>query len=306
MQAAVYEKYGPPEVVSVKQVEKPAPGEDEVLVKVYATTIRAGDVRMRSFNVPPGEWLFARLYLGVFSPRRKILGMELAGEVEQVGRRVQKFKIGDQVFATTELEFGAHAQYKCLQEHRILASKPTNVTYEQAAVVPTGALGALAMIRDKAGVQEGQKVLVYGASGSVGSYAVQLARYYGAQVSGVCSTSKVEKVKSLGVETVFDYTKEDFTANGIKYDCILDAAGVLSKSESQQSLAPGGKFVSIHKDSYKESGADLEFISQLIEAGSITPLVDRVYPLENIVDAYRYFEQGKKMGGVVISVPQEE
>lgn len=302
MRAAVYEQYGPPEVVQVKEVAQPVPRDDEILVKVHATTIRAGDIRMRSFKVPPGEWLPARLYLGIFSPRRKILGMELAGEVAEAGKEVRKFKVGDQVFATTELEFGGHAQYKCLGADRIVAIKPANLSFEEAAAVPTGGLGALVMIRDKAEIQEGQQVLVYGASGSVGSYGVQLAKYYGAQVTGVCSTDKVEKVREIGLDRVIDYSQEDYASGEVKYDCIFDAAGIISKSESQAALKPNGRFVSIHKDLYKESGEDLDFLRELVEAGQIRPVVDRTFPLDEIVEAYRYVEKGLKVGNVVVTV----
>jgi NADPH:quinone reductase-like Zn-dependent oxidoreductase len=303
IQAIVAAKYGSPDVLRLGEIEKPTPRDNEILIKVHATTVNVGDCRMRSFTVPPMLWLPARIVLGFRKPRNPIYGMELAGEVEAIGKDVTRFSVGDQIFGSTlKHNFGAHAEYKCLPEDGPVVTKSINMTYEEAATLSIGASTALFFLK-LGNIQPRQRVLIYGASGSVGTFAVQLAKYYGAEVTGVCSSANVELVKSLGADRVYVYTKENFVAKSKDYDLIFDAVGRTSKSHCKRALTPRGKYVSVVGNGTAQiSSEDLKWLSELMEAGQLKSVIDKVYSLEQIPEAHRYVDRGHKKGNVVIVV----
>jgi len=308
MKAAVYEKYGPPEVLQLKEIEKPVPKDNEVLIKIYATTCHIGDVRVRSFDVPLLYKIPFRIYLGIIKPKRPILGMELAGEIESIGKDVKRFKVGDKVFGTTGFTFGTYVQYRCMAENSdkikngMVLIKPENMTFEEAAAgVTTGGITALMDLR-KGKIQKGHKIMVYGASGSVGTYTVQLAKYFGAEVTGVCSTANIEMVKSLGADKVIDYTQEDLSKYGKDYDIVYDTVYKLPSSKGKKLLAENGIYITTGTHGKNISLRDFEFLKELVEAGKLKAVIDRIYPLEQIVEAHRYVEKRHKKGHVVITI----
>lgn len=296
MKAIVYERYGSPEVLELKDIQKPAPSAGEMLVKVYATSVTAGDWRMRK-----ADPFLVRIFAGLFKPSRvKVLGFELAGVIEEVGSDVKSFKKGDSVFASCGFRFGAYAEYKCLPENALVAHKPSNMTFEEAATVPIGGLTALRLLT-QAQVKEGNTVLIYGASGSVGTFAIQIGKYFGAVITAVCSTTNVDLVRSLGADHVIDYTKEDFAKTSSSFDVIFDAVGKTSRSACKHLLKPGGRYVSVSM-SPKEKPDDMFFLKELIESGKLRTVIDRKYTLGQIREAHAYVEQFRKKGNVAVSV----
>lgn len=301
MKAIICTKYGPPNVLQLQNVEKPKPKKNEVLVKIHATSVSTGDCRIRGFNSPLLFWIPMRIILGFRKPRKPILGVELSGEIEDIGTDVTQFKKGDQVFALTELNLGGYAEYTCVHESGLIALKPTNVTYEEAAVIPFGGTSALHFLR-KGQIKKGQRVLIYGASGSVGTAAIQLAKYFGATVTAICSSSNFNLVTTLGADNVIDYMKEDFTKRGEHYDIIFDAVGKYKKSLCTDALMPNGKYVSVNGMMAKVSKEDMNLLKQLAETEKLKPVIDRTYRLEEIAEAHIYVEKGHKKGNVSITL----
>ncbi|MBZ0309471.1 MAG: NAD(P)-dependent alcohol dehydrogenase [Anaerolineae bacterium] len=327
MKAIVYTEYGSPDVLHLKEVEKPTPKDNEVLIRVHASTVTTGDCNVRGFVFVPGGFkLLARLMFGIRKPRKNILGVEFAGEIETVGKDVKRFKKGDQVFGLSGTRLGAYAEYVCMPEDVGMVIKPPHIPYEEAAAVPNGALTAFTFLKTRANIQRGQKVLIYGASGSVGTFAVQLARHFGAEVTGVCSSRNFDMVKSLGADKLIDYTREDFTKNGQTYDIIFDTVGKTSFAGCKSSLKPKGLYLSaaggpgmlfqagwtsltggkkVLAGPSSESQEHLEVIRDLLAEGQIKPFIDKCYPFEEIVEAHRYVDTARKRGNVVITVMAE-
>jgi len=298
MRAAVCTRYGPPEVVKIEKRPKPVPKDNEILIRIHATTVASGDCRIRSANVPA---LHLLLMLGISKPRKPVLGTELSGQVEALGKKVSLFKKGDAVFALTGMKLGAHAEYIAFPENGPLAPKPENLSYEQAAAISFGGTAALHFLR-KGKLQPGQKILIYGASGSVGTSAVQLAKHFGAEVTSVCSEDNAKLVKSLGADFIIDYSVEDFRTQSKQYELIFDAVGKLSKSSCKNNLSPNGKFVTVEEGMTSERVEDMRLLGELAKNGTFKPVIDRTYPLEHIVEAYAYVDIGHKTGNVVIRV----
>ena len=330
MKAIVYEKYGPPDVLQLKEVEKPVPKDNEVLIRIYAVTVNMGDCEMRRSEIPNSIWFIVRLFFGLIKPRKQILGAYLAGKIEAVGKEVKHFREGDQVMAGSGARFGAYAEYICLPEEGSLALKPANITFEEAAAVPLGGLNALHYLK-KAKIQSGENILINGAGGSFGTFAVQLAKYYGAEVTAVDSTDKLDMLRSLGADHVIDFTQENFTKNGETYDVIFNVVINSSYSDNLRSLKRKGRYLltnpaglsqmvrglltsmisspafggtgkKVILEFASEKSEDLIFLKELIEAGKIKSVIDRSYPLDQAVEAHRYIETGQKKGNVVLTL----
>jgi NADPH:quinone reductase-like Zn-dependent oxidoreductase len=324
MKAIVHTKYGPPNELQLKEVEKPVPGDNDVLIKIHATTVTTTDCNARNFTFVPRSFMFfARVMFGFKKPKINILGIDLAGEIEAVGKDVSHFKVGDLVFGSPGTRFGGHAEYSCVPEDGALTIKPADMSWEEAASICLAGNTALFFIRDLAKIQSGQKILIHGASGAIGTYSVQLARYYGAEVTGVCSASNAEMVKSLGADKVIDYTKEDFSKSDERYDFVFDVVGKTTFSQCKSILKPKGIYLEnmlelkdilrmmwtsitggkkIKGGVSNENSENLNFLKELIESGKLKPVIDRSFPLEKTAEAFRYVEQGHKKGNVIITI----
>jgi NADPH:quinone reductase-like Zn-dependent oxidoreductase len=323
MKAIVYHQYGAPDVVALAEVPTPRIGDHEVLIRIHATTVTTADWRARSLTLPAGFGLLGRLVFGVFGPRKPILGTELAGEIEAVGKSVTRFEVGEQVFAFTGAGYGCHAEYRTMAEDGMIARKPANLSFEEAAALSFGGTTALHFLRDKAGVKPGDRVLIVGASGGIGTAAVQIARHLGAEVTGVSSTANLELVLSIGADRVIDYTRDDFATSGEIYDVILDTTGTTSFSRCENALAPGGRLLLVLASFAQTLGMerpsrasgkkviagvaspnveDLLFLARLAELGDYRPVIDRSYPLKNAAEAHAYVDTGHKRGSVVVNV----
>lgn len=328
MKAILHTQYGPADELQLKEVPQPVPKENEVLIKIHATTVTSSDCNVRNFTFTPKLFLLPmRMQLGFPKPKTNILGIELAGKIETVGVQVKRFKVGELVFGTPDITMGAHAEYICLPEDGVLTDKPANLTHEEAATIPLAGNTALYFIRDVGNIKAGDRILIHGASGGIGTFAVQLAKYYGAEVTAVCSTTNVEMVKSIGADIVIDYTKEDFAQIGERYDVIFDVVGKTSFSHSKNSLEEKGLYMTTlptmaiilqsistsmragKKVKFGDAVPKIDnliFLKELAEAGELKPVVDRTYPLEQMAEAFKYVEAGHKKGNVVIKVVQNE
>lgn len=323
MKAIVYSKYGPPDVVALAEVPKPTFGDREVLIRIHATTVTTADSRARSLDLPAGFGLLGRLFFGVLGPRRPVLGTELAGEVEAVGKAVTRFKAGDQVFGFTGAGYGCHAEYRTMAEDGLIALKPASSSFEEAATLSFGGTNALSFLRDKGGIERGDRVLIVGASGGVGTAAVQIAKHFGAEVTGVCSTPNLALVRSLGADAVIDYTREDFAKARDSYDIILDTTGTATLSRCEDALRQGGRLLAVQgsfaqamglERPSKASGKrviasvarvkveDMELLARLAETGELKPVIDRSYPLENAAEAHAHVDTRHKRGSVVLRI----
>ena len=323
MKAIVYHRYGPPNVVTLAEVPKPAAKDNEVLIRIHATTVTTGDWRARSLILPGGFGFMGRLVFGVFGPRQPILGTELAGVVETVGKAVTRFKAGDQVFAFPGARYGSHAEYRTMPEDGLIAMKPANLSFEETAALSFGGTNALKFLRDEAEIKQGDKVLIVGASGGVGTAAVQIAKHFGAATTGVCSTANLELIRSIGADKVIDYTKEDFSKSGETYDIILDTTGTVLFARCERALKPGGRLVVVQGTLAQALGIgrpslasgkkviagvvtprveDLQFLAKLAEAGEFKPVIDRSYPLARAAEAHAYVDKGRKRGNVVMTL----